>query len=119
MNATLQCLRPIEEFREALKSYGGAPSSDLAHNFTVSLRDTFAQMDASVDEVSPMMFVNVSTYQEEEAKSSHLMMAGFAPGIPPVRTNDAPWWIHATSTYKAFPGIHTLIQSGNRIVKSF
>lgn len=58
MNATLQCLRPIPELREALTKYQGAPSADLSHNFVAGLRDTFAQMDLSVDSIPPMQFVD-------------------------------------------------------------
>ncbi|OQS00105.1 ubiquitin carboxyl-terminal hydrolase [Thraustotheca clavata] len=58
MNATLQCLRYAPDFRDALKEYKGGLSADLAHNFTSSLRDMYAQLDANIDSIPPMMFVD-------------------------------------------------------------
>ncbi|RHY29950.1 hypothetical protein DYB32_004736 [Aphanomyces invadans] len=58
MNATLQCLRYAPDFREALKEYKGGMTSDLAHNFTSSLRDTFYQLDANIDSIPPILFVD-------------------------------------------------------------
>lgn len=59
MNATLQCLRPVTEFREALRKQPGGQSSDIANNFTTALRDLYAQLDASVDNMTPALFVTV------------------------------------------------------------
>lgn len=59
MNATLQCLRPIKEFREALKAHSGGVSSDLTNNFTTALRDMYGQLDASIDSITPALFVTV------------------------------------------------------------
>ncbi|RHY23650.1 hypothetical protein DYB25_006318 [Aphanomyces astaci] len=58
MNSTLQCLRYAPEFREALKEYKGGMTSDLAHNFTSSLRDMFYQLDANIDSIPPILFVD-------------------------------------------------------------
>lgn len=59
MNATLQCLRPVTEFRDALAKYSGGVSSDLANSLTSSLRDMFRQLDSSVDSITPALFVTV------------------------------------------------------------
>jgi ubiquitin carboxyl-terminal hydrolase 14 len=59
MNATLQCLRPVKELRAALQQAPGGMSADLANNFTSALRDMYAQLDASVDSVTPALFVSV------------------------------------------------------------
>ncbi|GMF38868.1 unnamed protein product [Phytophthora fragariaefolia] len=59
MNATLQCLRPVKELREALRAQAGGVSSDLANNFTTALKDMYGQLDASVDSITPSMFVSV------------------------------------------------------------
>ncbi|KAJ0411477.1 hypothetical protein ATCC90586_008526 [Pythium insidiosum] len=59
MNATLQCLRPVSEFRDALKQYSGGVSGDLANNVTTALRDMYQQLDASVDSITPALFVSV------------------------------------------------------------
>ncbi|CAK4081319.1 unnamed protein product [Aphanomyces euteiches] len=58
MNSTLQCLRYAPDFREALKEYKGGMTSDLAHNFTSSLRDMFYQLDANIDSIPPILFVD-------------------------------------------------------------
>ncbi|KAG3182954.1 Ubiquitin carboxyl-terminal hydrolase 6 [Phytophthora cactorum] len=59
MNATLQCLRPVKELREALKSQPGGVSADLANNFTTALKDMYGQLDGSLDSITPSMFVSV------------------------------------------------------------
>lgn len=59
MNATLQCLRPVKEFRAALKQQAGGVSADLANNFTTALRDMYGQLDGSVDSMTPGLFVTV------------------------------------------------------------
>lgn len=62
MNSTLQCLRPIAEFREALNGINvtgiGAGLNDVATNVATSLRDTLNQMDRSSEAVTPMVLVN-------------------------------------------------------------
>ncbi|DAZ94796.1 TPA: hypothetical protein N0F65_002409 [Lagenidium giganteum] len=58
MNATLQCLRPVKELREAMKKHSGGISSDIANNFTTALRDLYAQMDTSLESVTPALFVS-------------------------------------------------------------
>ncbi|KAF0682455.1 Aste57867_25407 [Aphanomyces stellatus] len=58
MNATLQCLRYAPDFREALKEYKGGMNANLAHNFTSSLRDMFYQLDANIDSIPPILFVD-------------------------------------------------------------
>ncbi|TDH65481.1 hypothetical protein CCR75_003912 [Bremia lactucae] len=59
MNATLQCLRPVKELREALKEHSGGVSADLASNFTTALRDMYGQLDGSLDSITPSMFVSI------------------------------------------------------------
>lgn len=59
MNATLQCLRPVKEFRDALKQHPGGVSADLANNFTSALRDMYAQLDTSVEGITPALFLTV------------------------------------------------------------
>jgi ubiquitin carboxyl-terminal hydrolase 14 len=59
MNATLQCLRPVTEFRDALRQHPGGVSTDLANNFTTALRDMYAQLDGSLEGVTPALFVSV------------------------------------------------------------
>lgn len=59
MNATLQCLRPVKELRAALQQAPGGVSADLTNNFSSALRDTYSQLDGSVDSVTPMLFVSV------------------------------------------------------------
>ena len=59
MNATLQCLRPVKELRDALTSQFGRTSADLALNFSTALRDMYGQLDNSVDSITPAMFVSV------------------------------------------------------------
>ncbi|TMW56383.1 hypothetical protein Poli38472_006393 [Pythium oligandrum] len=59
MNATLQCLRPVTEFRDALKQYSGGVSGDIANNFSTALRDMYQQLDTSVDNITPALFVTV------------------------------------------------------------
>lgn len=62
MNATLQCLRYVPEFRDALKEYTTHATIDPAHNFTNALKETYYQMDSSVETMVPMAFVNVGIY---------------------------------------------------------
>ncbi|CAI5746722.1 unnamed protein product [Peronospora destructor] len=59
MNATLQCLRPVKELRDALTSQFDRTSADLAFNFSTALRDMYGQLDGSVDSITPAMFVSV------------------------------------------------------------
>uniref|UniRef100_K3WGB7 Ubiquitin carboxyl-terminal hydrolase n=1 Tax=Globisporangium ultimum (strain ATCC 200006 / CBS 805.95 / DAOM BR144) TaxID=431595 RepID=K3WGB7_GLOUD len=59
MNATLQCLRPVKEFRDALKQQAGGVSADLANNFTTALRDMYGQLDGSIDSITPALFLTV------------------------------------------------------------
>ncbi|EEY57712.1 ubiquitin carboxyl-terminal hydrolase, putative [Phytophthora infestans T30-4] len=59
MNATLQCLRPVKELREALKAQPGGVSADLTNNFTSALKDMYGQLDGSLDSITPSMFVSV------------------------------------------------------------
>lgn len=59
MNATLQCLRPVKELREALKAHSGGVSADLTNNFTTALKDMYGQLDGSLDSIAPSMFVSV------------------------------------------------------------
>lgn len=57
MNATLQCLRFVPELRSVLGAYSANPSSDLANNLTLSLRDSFSQMDGSTEAHPPVRFL--------------------------------------------------------------
>ncbi|CAI5726551.1 unnamed protein product [Hyaloperonospora brassicae] len=59
MNATLQCLRPVTELREALASQPSAASADLTSSFSTALRDMYSHLDRSVESVTPSMFVSV------------------------------------------------------------
>lgn len=59
MNATLQCLRPVTEFRDALKAHSGGVSADMANNFATALRDMYGQLDTSIDSFTPAMFLTV------------------------------------------------------------
>ncbi|KAG1711086.1 hypothetical protein DVH05_013820 [Phytophthora capsici] len=59
MNATLQCLRPVKELRQALTAQPGGVSADLANNFPTALKDMYGQLDGSVDSITPSMFVSV------------------------------------------------------------
>ncbi|CAH0485531.1 unnamed protein product [Peronospora farinosa] len=59
MNATLQCLRPVKELRDALTSQSGQTSVDLTSHFSTALRDMYGQLDGSVESITPAMFVSV------------------------------------------------------------
>ncbi|CAH0520024.1 unnamed protein product [Peronospora belbahrii] len=62
LNATLQCLRPVEELRDALmilQSPSTGTSMDLATSFSTALRDMYGQLDSNVESITPSMFVTV------------------------------------------------------------
>jgi ubiquitin carboxyl-terminal hydrolase 14 len=59
MNSTLQCLRYVPDFRDALKEYKGGMTADLGHSFTASLRDMYLQLDSNIESIPPVMFVDV------------------------------------------------------------
>lgn len=59
MNATLQCLRPVPELQAALRAQPGGVSADLVNNFSTALRDLYGQLNASIDGVTPALFVSV------------------------------------------------------------
>jgi len=60
MNSTLQALRVIPELRSSLEA---SPldhnSADVGERMVVALRDLFKQMDASEEQVTPTMFVQM------------------------------------------------------------
>lgn len=71
MNSSLQCLRAIPEFKQALSSVGRpARSDDLGAALTFSLGSLFKDMDGSSDAVTPMMFVSLlrSTFPQFDEK---------------------------------------------------
>mmetsp|Transcript_10575 Transcript_10575/g.19515 ORF Transcript_10575/g.19515 Transcript_10575/m.19515 type:complete len:496 (+) Transcript_10575:146-1633(+) len=58
MNATLQCLRNVPEFRDSLDASPlNSNSADISEKMVVSLRDLYKQMDSNTDEVTPYTFV--------------------------------------------------------------
>ena len=59
MNATLQCLRPVTELRDALASQPSAASADLASSFSTALRAMYGHLGRSVESITPSMFVSV------------------------------------------------------------
>ncbi|KJE88904.1 ubiquitin specific peptidase 14 [Capsaspora owczarzaki ATCC 30864] len=58
MNATVQCLRAVPEFRQALERFAGGASNDVSQAVTVAMRDLYRDLDRSGDAVQPFMFLN-------------------------------------------------------------
>ena len=61
LNATVQCLRSVPEFTEALKKFAPDASQERA-GLTASMRELFVTMDRATKEdsaVTPLMFVMV------------------------------------------------------------
>ena len=62
MNASLQCLRRINEFKESILKYkGNKNSGDIAENTINSLQKLFLKLETSGDRVTPLEFFSVSS----------------------------------------------------------
>ena len=62
MNSTLQCLKAVPEFNQAVQQFNAAqapPSGDGAGVLTAQLGSLFRQMDHTLDPVTPFGFVQV------------------------------------------------------------
>ncbi|CCI41795.1 unnamed protein product [Albugo candida] len=59
MNATMQCLRPVKEFREALEQHSSSMSQDLEQNVTIATQRLYKELESSLESLTPSIFVSV------------------------------------------------------------
>nr|CCA15091.1 ubiquitin carboxylterminal hydrolase putative [Albugo laibachii Nc14] len=59
MNATMQCLRPVKEFRDALEQHSTSTTQDLEQNVTMATQRLYKELEGSLESLTPSLFVNV------------------------------------------------------------
>lgn len=77
MNATMQCLRPVKEFREALEQHSSSMSQDLEQNVTIATQRLYKELESSLESLTPSIFVSVRILQLDGGQNVTLVRCRF------------------------------------------